>query len=319
MDNIQLLITPALEAYLIGLTYRNTRTSCLVLAQLCARFSHDTLRRVLFLAQPWSRRLWVCCAAHLVREGGYLVVDDTSWSRYAAVAEAVWWVWSATVGKPVWGMQVVLLLWTDGHWKVPLGIRLWRPGGASKVKLAAGLLREAQRRGLRPDYVLFDSWYGAAEILNLLQALGWQYVARLKSNRLLDGVRVSRKWPQRYGHTRGQLRKVNHEVLVVKDGRRFFVTNVVALLPCEVKRHYRFRQQIEEVFRLLKQEFGWGHCRARKAQAQWAHLHLGLYALCLTQQAAFARQQTIYAFRQTLFCERLPAHLLLIEEVARDA
>ena len=50
MDNIQLLITPTLEAYLIGLTYRNTRTSCLVLAQLCARFSHDSLRRVLYLA-----------------------------------------------------------------------------------------------------------------------------------------------------------------------------------------------------------------------------------------------------------------------------
>lgn len=49
MDNIQLFITPALEAYRIGLTYRNTRTSCLGLAQLCAQFSHDSLRRVLAL------------------------------------------------------------------------------------------------------------------------------------------------------------------------------------------------------------------------------------------------------------------------------
>jgi hypothetical protein len=97
--------------------------------------------------------------------------DDTSWERFTRVAEAVSWVWSSSVGKPVWGMQVVLLLWTNGKWKVPLGIRLWRPGGPSKVGLAIGLLRQARRRGLQPAYALCDSWYAAAEIMNLLD--GW--------------------------------------------------------------------------------------------------------------------------------------------------
>ena len=94
-------------------------------------------------------------------------------------------------------MQGVLLLWTDGRWKVPVGIRLWRAGGRSKVELAAGLLRQAQRRGLRPQYVLFESWYAAARILNVLEGLGWKYVARLKSNRLLDGHALRKKWPRR--------------------------------------------------------------------------------------------------------------------------
>jgi hypothetical protein len=78
------------------------------------------------------------------------------------VADAVSWVWSSRVGKPIWGMQVVLLLWTDGKWKVPLGMRLWRKGGPSKVAWAIGLLSQAQRRGLQPAYVLCDSWDGAA-------------------------------------------------------------------------------------------------------------------------------------------------------------
>ena len=43
-------------------------------------------------------------------------------------------MWSSSVGKPVWGMQVVLLLGTEGKWKSPLGIRLWRQGGPSKVE-----------------------------------------------------------------------------------------------------------------------------------------------------------------------------------------
>jgi hypothetical protein len=36
MNNIGTLLTPAMATYLIGLLYRNTRTSCVSLALLCA-------------------------------------------------------------------------------------------------------------------------------------------------------------------------------------------------------------------------------------------------------------------------------------------
>jgi hypothetical protein len=78
MNNIQLQLTPAFRAYLIGLIYRNTRTSYLSLAGLCPQFSHDSLRRVLYLQFAWSRRLWDCLAQRLVQEGGYLILDDTT-------------------------------------------------------------------------------------------------------------------------------------------------------------------------------------------------------------------------------------------------
>jgi hypothetical protein len=67
-----------MATYLIGLLYRNTRTSCVSLALLCARVSHDTLRRVLYQKVPWSRRLWETFVQGLVQKGGYLVIDDTS-------------------------------------------------------------------------------------------------------------------------------------------------------------------------------------------------------------------------------------------------
>jgi putative transposase len=319
MDNISTVITPAIATYVIGLLSRNTRTSCVSLALLCARVSHDTLRRVLYSTGPWSRRLWASFAQPLVRQGGDLVIDDTRWERFTRVAEAVRWVWSSSVGKPVWGMQVVLLLWTDGKWKVPVGIRLWRKGGPSKVELAIGLLRQARRRGLQPAYVLCDSWYAAAQILNLLDGWGWQYVMRLKSNRKFGEHSLRTTWSHRYGHGRGELRGVDHPVLVVKDGRRYWGTNALTLAPCEVKAHYSRRQQIEETFRLLKQEFGWGGCSCQKQQAQWAHLHLGLYALVLTQQAAFAQNQRIYAFRQSLFLQSIPQNPSALQEFAEAA
>jgi hypothetical protein len=216
-------------------------------------------------------------------------------------------------------MQVGLLWWTNGKWKVPVGIRLWRKGGPSKVELAVGLLHQARRRGLQPAYVLADSWYAAAQILNLLDGGGWRYGMRLKSNRKFGEQSLRTTWPHRYGHGSGKLRGVTHPVLVVKDGRRYWGTNELTLTVREVKAHYSHRQQIEETFRLLKQEFGWGGCSCQKQQAQGAHLHLGLYALLLTQQTAFARGQTIYAFRQSLFIRSIPQNPSALPEFAQAA
>lgn len=308
-----------MQAYLVGLIYRNTRTSCLSLSAVCAHISHDRLQRMLYHRFAWSRRLWDYFAARMVREGGYLIIDDTSWARWAVHSEAVSWVWSSTHGRVLRGHQVVLLVWTDGRVRVPLGMRLWQKGGYSKVELAAQLLREAERRGMHPEYVLFDSWYAAASLLHLLERMGWKYVARLKSNRYFEGAAVRQRWPHRFGRATGRLRKVNHEVCVVKDGRRYFVSNGIKLSSVELKRHYRQRQQIEEVFRLLKQEFGWGASSAQKARAQRAHLHLGLYALCLTQQAAIKGGQTIYAFKRELFRLPIPEHLPQLEYLSLAA
>lgn len=134
MENIQLLLTPAVQAYLIGLIYRNTRTTCLSLTALCPWVSHDTLGCLLEARLSWSRRLWEVFACRLVTSGGYLLLDDTSWQRWAKRAEAVSFVW---VGKVLQGMQVVLLIWTDGKWKLPIGIRVW------------------QKDGIKPNYLVF--------------------------------------------------------------------------------------------------------------------------------------------------------------------
>jgi hypothetical protein len=158
MNTINAVIPPAMATYLIGLMYRNTRTRCGSLALLCAPISHDTLRRILSQKVPWSRRLWDPFVQGLGQTGGSLVIDDPSWERFTRVAEAVSWVWSSSESKPGWGMPGVLGLWTEGKWKVPIGMRLWRKGGPSKVELAMGLVSQARRRGLQPAYVLCESW-----------------------------------------------------------------------------------------------------------------------------------------------------------------
>ncbi len=302
----------AMRFYLIGLIYRNSRMSCLCLAEL-VQVAHDRLYRVLYLSFPYSRRLWEWIAANLVKPDGYLIIDDTTWARFGKKLEAASFVWDSTLGKRVFGMQVVLLIWTDGRWRIPLGLRIWQKGGKSKLKLAEEMLWEARRRRITPAFVLFDSWYGGESLLNLLAAFGWKYITKAKKNRLFDKVRLDKTFRHRFGRRMGNLKKIRHECLIVKDGKKYYLTNDLSLTSAAVKRIYRIRQQIEEIFRLLKQEFGWGRCRAASIQPQKAHLHLGLYAFCLVQNKAIAKQQTIYAFKQDLFREAIPTQTQFIQ------
>lgn len=296
--------------YLKGLIYRNTRSSCVCLASLSA-LAHDQLYRLLYADFPFSRRLWEWFAVRLIGERGYLVLDDTTWQRFTKKAEAVSFVWDSSVGKVVFGMSVVLLVWTDGKRKVPLGIRVWQKGGKSKIELAQELLRQSYQRGLTPEFVLFDSWYAAGSLLELIDDFGWRYIAAAKRNRLFDGVKIGKYFHHRFGRAIGGLRKLRHQILLVKDGQKFLITNDLSLTSRAVRDHYRNRQQVEETFRLLKQEFGWGKCRARSLQAQSAHLHLGLYALCLVQMKA--ENETVYQFKQSLFREAIPTENQFIQ------
>ncbi len=311
-------MTPAMIGYLTGLIFRNTRTSCCCLASLSA-MAHDRLYRLLYLDFPFSRRLWEWFASQLVGQGGYLtigqggylIIDDTTWQRFTRKAEAVSFVWDSRVGKVVFGMSVVLLIWTDGKRKVQLAMRVWQKGGKSKIEFACEMLDEGRENGLTPAYVFFDSWYSCNKLLTLLDGFGWHYIGRAKVNRVLEKVKIREAFHHRFGRKVGFLRKVGHPNLVVKDGRRFWLTNDLSLTSGEVKRQYGFRQQVEETFRLLKQEFGWGKSQVGTKKAQSAHLHLGLYALCLVQMKA--EKQTVYQFKQNLFREQIPTQQQFVE------
>ena len=112
---------------------------------------------------------------------------------------------------------------------------------------------------------------------------------------------------------------MEHPVVVLKDGRRYWGTHALTRTPREVKAPYSHRPQSEETFRVLKQELGWGSWSCQKPQAHWAHFPLGLYALVVPQQRAFARGQTIYAFRQSLCVQSIPQNPSNLQEFAQAA
>lgn len=205
----------------------------------------------------------------------------------------------------------------DGKRRVPIGIKIWHKSQLDKTKrtkvvLASKLLRWAHKLGLKPRYVLFDSWYSAKPLLKQINSYGWHFTTRLKPNRNFDGMQLRWHWPYRFAHATGKL-SGGIKVLIVKDGKRFLATSDLSLTVIEVKLCYAIRQQIEEVFKILKSELAWSHSPARSKPAQLAHIHLCLSAFVVLDTEVARSGSTTYKIRSSLFRQAVPLHSHLFQ------
>jgi putative transposase len=287
--------------YLTALLYYRTSGSCMALAEALGTVSHDRLTRMLQGAWSGHTLLDVACRTLFVWDRGFLILDDTVIPKpFATAMEGLAWVFSSQERRPVYGFSLVLLVWTDGRLRVPLGVRLWHKGGPSKYVLALELLSHARNHlHCRPAYVLFDAWYPSKALLKRIRDYGWYFVCRLKKNRRFNGqaVRHYRRHP--YWMASGRL-SGGLKVLVVRYGAKYYATNRLTLSSAEVRRLYRVRSQIEEVIRVCKDQLAFTGCQARSERAQMHHVACCLVAFCVLEQERHAQQLSIYKLKQQL-------------------
>jgi putative transposase len=306
--------------YLTALLYYRTSANCVALAEALETVSHDRLTRL--LQSDWSgqRLLDLACRTLFVWERGYLIIDDTVIPKPFAVAiEGLAWVFSSLERKPVYGLSLVMLVWTNGTLRIPLGLRLWRKSGPSKYELALELLSYARNRlRCHPEYVLFDAWYPSRALLKRIRDYGWYFVCRLKKNRRFNGhaVRHHRRHPYwaECGWLSGGLK-----VLVVRHGKKYYATNRLTLTAVEVRRLYGFRSQIEEVIRVCKDQLGLTGCQARSERAQRHHLACCLVAFCVLERERYDRQLSIYKLKRQLSFKGRAHALPSLERLRRAA
>jgi DDE family transposase len=290
------------------------------LAEALETVSHDRLTRL--LQSDWSgqRLLELAFRTLFVWERGYLIIDDTVIPKPFAVAiEGLAWVFSSLERKPVYGLSLVMLVWTNGPLRIPLGMRLWRKGGPSKYELALELLSYARNRlRCHPEYVLFDAWYPSRVLLKRIRDYGWYFVCRLKKNRRFNGqaVRHHRRHPYwaECGWLSGGLK-----VLVGRHGKKYYATNRLTLTAVEVRRLYGFRSQIEEVIRVCKDQLGLTGCQARSERAQRHHLACCLVAFCVLERERYDRQLSIYKLTRQLSFKGRSHALPSLERLRRAA
>jgi Transposase DDE domain len=306
--------------YLTALLYYRTSASCVALAEALQSVSHDRLTRM--LQADWSGHtlLESACRMLFVWERGYLLLDDTVIAKpFATAMESLAWVFSSQERRPVYGVSLVLLVWTDGPLRIPLGVRLWRKGGPSKYELAVELLSYARNRlHCRPASVIFDAWYPSKALLKRIRDYGWYCVCRLKKNRRFNGqpLRAYRRHP--YWTAHGQLTG-GLKVLVVRHGAKSFATNRLTLSAAEVRRVYRVRSQIAEVIRVCKDQLALSGCQARSERAQLHHITCCLVAFCVLERERHERQLSIYTLRRQLSCRGRSLALPALERLMRAA
>ena len=142
------------------------------------------------------------------------------------------------------------------------------------------LLQDAKKiYKIKPKYVLMDSFYPAAKLVKLIRKFSWHWIAKIKSNRLLDGIQVQEFFTYRYGNHIGRLSD-HIRALVVKDHDNYWATSDLTLESIDVKQNYRYRQLIEEFFKILKSELRLEGCSARNSIAQINHIYFVLIAFC---------------------------------------
>jgi hypothetical protein len=167
----------------------------------------------------------------------------------------------------------------------------------SKYRIVRAILADLKRRlPIRfPVYVLFDSWYASNKLLKFCRRQGWHVICAIKSNRTLDGVKLSewnqrlkhqpyirvnpaatdrRKWPYLVRARQGRLKNVPLEVCVLISKRhrgdkrpKYFLCTDLSLSARQILTFYKKRWPIEVDNYYVKQLLGLGDFRVQSYEA----------------------------------------------------
>ena len=261
--------------------------------------AHDAFSRLLTRLEPNPEELWREARTQVRLAAGILVLDDSTLDKpYATSIELVTRHWSGKHHAVVRGINLVTLLWTDGDRHIPCDYRVYdKTDGATKNDHFAAMIRTAQQRGFSPQCVAFDGWYSSLENLKLIRSVGWTWLTRLKSNRLVNkdrqGSRALKEtaiaptgtevWLPGFG-------LVRVFGIVAPDGRiDHWATNDLGQSDLTRLQFAEFSWAIEHYHRGIKQCTGIERCQSRTAKAQRNHLGWALRAFLRFESHCFAQ------------------------------
>lgn len=251
--------------------------------------AHDAFTRLLHRLEPDAQTLWKEAAPQVERQGGVLVVDDSTLDKpYAKHIELVQRHWSGKHHAVVEGINLITLLWSEGDRHVPLDYRIYDKSGDALTKNDhfRALLETAHMRGFMPECVVFDSWYSSLENLKQIRDGGWTWLTRLKANRLVNPDQTgNRPVAQVETDTHGTLVHLKGYglirlfLIVAPDGdREYWATNDLNMKALTRVRFAGYAWTIETYHRGIKQYCSIERAQVRAARTQHNHIQLALRA-----------------------------------------
>jgi len=240
-----------------------------------------------------------------------LIIDDTPCPRKGKKIEGLG-IHHGADGF-VKGLCAVTAILKTGSQRLVWAIKGYRPKGTcvpgvfkSKIQLAREILLEAAGHFNQQLTVLLDSWYACAPVLNQIPALGWNFLAAIKKNRIVEIngrktsvehlakgprqyklVRLSKKKRFRVAQCTVFIPKIGTVLLFIsksKDGVRFFITNNSAMTESDMVRLYSQRTWIETFHQDIKQHLGFKEMFMRSwdgVQTHWTVLMIAYNTIAL--------------------------------------
>jgi putative transposase len=250
--------------------------------------AHDAFTRLLNRLEPDPEELWAEAGPLVEKARGVLVIDDSTLDKpYARHISLVTRHWSGKHKRPVRGINLITLLWTDGGRKVPVDYRVYNAhDGRTKHDHFWEMLLVARGRGFAPEYVLFDNWYASVENLKQVRDHGWRWLTRLRGDRVvspedrrarkLDEVAVSASGTVVHLRAYGLVRVFRIDT---PDGDTEYWASNDLTMGAGARQYYaEVSFAIENYHRELKQFCGVEKCQARSQRAQRNHIGMSLRA-----------------------------------------
>jgi hypothetical protein len=202
MHNLQRSAQVAFVSLLWGIMFLNKHSNPTGIAKKLGKLSHDRLQRLrdnsavtatvimLELFQQAMELMTVTPHSQTM-----LILDDVLIPKpFAKFIQGAYWDHDHALKMPCFGIRVVVLLWSNGSFAIPVAFLVWHkrqdpmPSFAprryrSKNELARILVYCVYRKGLRFCVLTFDTWYAKKENLILFNRLDITWVTALESNR----------------------------------------------------------------------------------------------------------------------------------------
>lgn len=303
--------------------------TCSNLAEHLDGVSHDAVSDFLQRGRVTATRVWELVEPLLNNTGeAVLIVDDSVQNKqYSEQIGLVQRQYSGAEHGLVRGIDIVNLVHSDGPDFYPIDYRIYAPkvDGRTKNDLFAEMLLAAKnRKGIKAQTILFDSWYSSVANLKLIALLKMVFYAPIRDNRLVSLTRE-----QGYIHVQdidwtpdhlanGVMVKLKElpflvrlfKIVATNGNIDWIVTNAPdPITAVAVQDENARRWSIEQFHRELKQLTGSEKCQCRKARSQRNHLGYCYLAWLSLKVRSSQLGLSLYQVRHRIFDDFLTAAL----------
>jgi putative transposase len=275
--------------------------------------THDEISDWLDQEQSHPAEIWESVKDHVRLNQGYLIIDDTVVRKpemNPAKNPLVKYYYTED-GQRL-GINIISLIWLSQDRKLRLIIdqEIIDPREVrTKNEVLREMLERAKTRGFTGVRVVFDSWYANQDNFSCVSECGFDWVTRLKKNRLVYSNQTAvhaRDLPRSHSY-QVSLRNTGLVSLFITQDGIIIATSCLSLKGKRLMKTYAKRWPIEEAFRILKQVYHLADCQARKTSVWVTHVHA--CALVFNKRATARLDH--YALRSTNRIESIAALMTL--------